>query len=101
MFFWEGLKNLDEEFALSPRSAAIAQNLGWSEAEPQDRESTKGRAPRSGRQPFIISTSQLLGYRTLRALRFLTQRHPGVPLRSTPGFMLAPAARVLEDLNPH
>jgi hypothetical protein len=74
MFFWEALKNLDEEFALSPRS---------------------------GRQPFIISTSQLLGYRTLRALRFLTLRQPGVPLRSTPGFMLAPAARVLEELNPH
>jgi hypothetical protein len=37
-----------------------------------------------------------LRYRTLRALGFLTLRHPGVPLRSTPGFMLAPAARVLE-----
>src|SRR6266576_1283069 len=34
--------------------------------------------------------------------RVFNYRHPGVPLRSTPGFMLAPAARVLErqaDIN--
>jgi len=41
--------------------------------------------------------SQLLRYRTLRALGFLTFRLPGVPLRSTPGFMFPPAKRVLKS----
>jgi len=54
------------------------------------------KSPRSGRQPFIMSKSQLLRYRTLRALGFLILDYPGVPLRSTPGFMLPPASRVLE-----
>jgi hypothetical protein len=35
--------------------------------------------------------------RASRALLFLSGRRPGVPLRSTPGFMLPPAPRVLED----
>ncbi len=38
--------------------------------------------------------SRLVGYRTLRALDPLDFRHPGVSLRSTPGFMLTPATRV-------
>jgi len=38
-----------------------------------------------------------LRYRTLRALGFLTSSYPGVPLRFTPGFMLPPASRVLEN----
>ena len=33
---------------------------------------------------------QRLHYRTLRALRVFNYRRPGVPLRSTPGFMLTP-----------
>jgi hypothetical protein len=44
-----------------------------------------------------MSKMQHLRYRTLRALGFLTVRYPGVSLRSTPGFMLPPAAQVLED----
>ena len=39
---------------------------------------------------------QLLHCRTLRALGVLGSRDPGVPLRSTPGFMLLPATRVLK-----
>ena len=42
----------------------------------------------------MTGKSQDLRYRTLRALRVLNYRRPGVPLRSTPGFMLPPAARV-------
>ena len=42
--------------------------------------------------------SQLLRYRTLRALGFLTTCFPGVPLRFTPGFMLPPASRVLHPV---
>jgi hypothetical protein len=48
------------------------------------------------RQPFIKTKLQRLHYRTLRALGFLTGRQPGVSLRSTPGFILSPATRVLE-----
>jgi hypothetical protein len=36
----------------------------------------------------------LVRYRPLRGLLCLTRRRPGVPLRSTPGFMLPPASRV-------
>ncbi|GEM_PF-6383254 len=57
----------------------------------------KGRAREVGDSHFIISEFQLLRYRTLRALGFHDRRHPGVPLRYTPGFMLPPAARVLES----
>jgi hypothetical protein len=45
-----------------------------------------------------VSKSQRFCYRTLRALGFFDYRHPGVSLRFTPGFMLPPAARVLERL---
>ena len=55
--------------------------------------------PNHERQPLIMSKSQSLRYRTLRALGLLTFRLPGVPLRSTPGFMLPPAARVLEFIS--
>ena len=36
--------------------------------------------------------------RPLRGLEFLARRLPGVPLRSTPGFMLPPASRVGQNL---
>jgi pimeloyl-ACP methyl ester carboxylesterase len=55
--------------------------------------------PNHERQPLIMSKSQSLRYRTLRAPGLLTFRLPGVPLRSTPGFMLPPAARVLEFIS--
>jgi len=41
----------------------------------------------------MTGKSQGLRYRTLRALGVFNYRRPGVPLRSTPGFMLPPAAR--------
>ena len=66
----------------------------YSGAKPQDRSSKKGRAHGSGRQTFMTGKSQRLRYRTLRALGVFNYRRPGVPLRSTPGFMLPPAARV-------
>jgi len=44
---------------------------------------------------FITGKLPLLRCRTLRALGVLPSRDPGVPLRSTPGFMLKPATRVL------
>jgi len=36
--------------------------------------------------------------RPLRGLEFLIRRRPGVPLRSTPGYMLPPASRVGQNL---
>src|SRR5437660_12106002 len=58
-------------------------------------------SPRRGRQPFIMSKSHVLRCRTLRALGFLTSRYPGVPVRSTPGFMLPPAAWAQKKEYPH
>ncbi len=51
--------------------------------EPQDRWSTKGKA----REVGDSHSSCVNRYRTLRALGFSYPRYPGVPLRSTPGFM--------------
>jgi len=46
----------------------------------------------------LFHHEQLIGfrYRTLRALDLLTVVNPGVSPRSTPGFMLSPATRVLK-----
>src|SRR5882672_11657482 len=66
---------------------------GVERAEPQDRWKTKD-------QPTKWATANhheyigLSRYRTLRALGFFNPGYPGVPLRSTPGFMLPPAPRV-------
>src|SRR5258708_6680204 len=57
-------------------------------------------SPRSGRQRFITSNPQLLRCHTLRALCLISVCHPGVPLRSTPGFMLSPATRALMTASP-
>ena len=37
-----------------------------------------------------VNKSKLIRYRALRALGVFTLPYPGVPLRSTPGFMLSP-----------
>ena len=56
----------------------------------------KGRAHEVGDSTHHLVNHRFLSYRTLRALRSLILRYPGVSLRSTPGFMLAPAARVFD-----
>ncbi|MDQ1640104.1 MAG: hypothetical protein QOF62_3443 [Pyrinomonadaceae bacterium] len=58
----------------------------------------KSKSPRSGRQPF--TKGKLPGFALSHAPRAwdFNDRRPGVPLRSTPGFMLPPATRVLETL---
>jgi hypothetical protein len=45
---------------------------------------------------WAAGTAKTLSCRTLRVLFFHCDGAPGVPLRFTPGFMLAPAARVHE-----
>ncbi len=47
-----------------------------------------------------MADRSFLRYRTLRVLSSLTFRYPGVPLCSTPGFMLSPVSRALESLLP-
>jgi hypothetical protein len=67
------------------------QHKAWGEAKRNPRKSESNKeepakwatADHHGYLPF-------LRYRTLRALGFLIYRYPGVPLRFTPGFMLAP-----------
>ncbi|HEY3027502.1 MAG TPA: hypothetical protein VGJ55_15235 [Pyrinomonadaceae bacterium] len=69
-----------------------------------ERSETAGRvavwsekAHEVGDSDFITSKLELLRCRTLRALGVLPSRDPGVPLRSTPGFMLLPATRALKE----
>jgi hypothetical protein len=92
---------------MEPAKRGDSINLGWSGADPQDIWSKKRKSPRSGRQQFVMTKSQVLLYRTLRALGFFVRCSPRVSLCSTPGrgpqpgspagvrdFMLPPALRV-------
>jgi hypothetical protein len=45
-----------------------------------------------------VNKSELVRYRALHALGVFTLRYSGVPLRSTPGFMLAAASRAKTEL---
>src|SRR6266516_4257456 len=82
--------------SLDPAKRDDSIKPGWSEAKPQVRCGTEQKAHEVDDSDFITSKLQLWRCRTLRALGVLPSRDPGVPLRSTPGFMLLPATRVLK-----
>ena len=86
-----------EKLVLSPRSGRWRKAWGGAKRNPRI-IGVKERA-REARHPFIVSSSQVLRCRTLRALGSSYRRLPGVPLRSHPRLYAFTRYAGLEDVS--
>jgi len=84
---------------LKSAKRTLAWSLGWSAAKPQDRESQNNQSPRSGRQSnHHDSRSNRTSIGRFAGSAVFGVDDPGVPLRSTPGFMPSSAPRTLDRI---